>query len=161
MVVIFWGFYLIALAVFAPIGMIWRNIWRNPKPAATMTLVAVSAILTSVYFDLPWQVFFKLAGIPVSAFEVVNFLAQTGPLVISVIFLVVWVSIPVTLFILLKTTLSFSKANPSFFVGRMLAGFVAALYGYTTTGFVPIKIALYGIGALIVLFCVKKAASDA
>lgn len=160
MLVIFWGFYLLALAVFAPIGLIWQNIWRNPKPPATMTLAAVSAILVSVYLELPWHVVFQFAGMPITAFEVVNFIAQTGPLVASVIFLLVWFSIPATIFILLKTTFSFSRANPSFFVGRMLAGFVAALYGYATTGFVPIKIVFSGIGAVLVLFCLKTVTSE-
>jgi hypothetical protein len=160
MAAIFWCFYLLALAVFAPIRMIWENIWQNPKATSTMTLGVVSAILVSVYFDLPWDVVFSLVGIPISGYEVVNFIGQTGPLVAAVIFIVVWFSLPVTLIILVRTTFSFSRANPSFFVGRMLAGFGAALYGYSATGFVPIKIVFYGIGALIVMFCVKTLARE-
>jgi hypothetical protein len=160
MAAIFWGFYLLALAVFAPIKLIWDGLWQNPKSTASMTIGVVSAILVSVYFDLPWDAAFRLVGIPISGFEVVNFIAHTGPLVAAVIFFVVWFSLPVTLIILVKTTISFSRANPSFFVGRMLAGFAAALYGYSATGFVPIKIAFYGIGALIVMFCVKTIARE-
>jgi hypothetical protein len=160
MAAIFWCFYLLALAIFAPIRLIWENIWRNPKSTATMTIGVVSAVLVSVYFDLPWNAAFSFFGIPISGFEVVNFISQTGPLVVAVIFFVVWFSLPVTLIILVRTTFSFSKANPSFFVGRMLAGFCAALYGYSATGFVPIKIAFYGIGALIVVFCVKTVARE-
>jgi uncharacterized membrane protein YuzA (DUF378 family) len=125
-----------------------------------MTLVAVSAILVSAYFEFPWNLMLKLVGIPISAFDLVNFIAGTGPLMINVIFLVVWFAIPATIIILIKTTFSFSRAHPSFFLGRMLAGFAAAFYGYATTGFVPIKVAFYGIGAVIILFCVKTVFSD-
>lgn len=119
----------------------------------------VSAAMVATWFDLPWKFGVSLAGGKAAGWEVMHVfvlaIAYAGPIVGSLLFLVLWLAIPVTVFVFLRTALSFSKADPRFFITRMLLGFAGAFVAFALTGYVPITWALYGIGALIIMACIR------
>lgn len=79
----------------------------------------------------------------------------------SFLFLFLWLATIITVVVVLKVTISYSRREPMFAAKTFGSALASAAVGYLFKGHVEVKLALWGVGGAIIYVLYKLAKDDA
>jgi hypothetical protein len=79
----------------------------------------------------------------------------------SFLFLFLWVAALITIYVVLKVTIGYTRREPMFAIKAFSSAFASAGFGYLFKGHVEVKLVLWGVGGALLYVLYRLAKTDA